>query len=170
MLKNSNGVTLIALTVTIIVLGIIATIGTYTGLETIENARYSNAISELKSMQAKINEIYEKYKDSDDETKLKIENQGKSISEVEDKADIAYESVLTNKKNNDNIGSLEDYRYYQSDYIKETLDLDAINMDFLVNIKTRTIMLVNGVIKDGVTYYSLSEIDGEQYNVEYIPD
>lgn len=37
----------------------------------------------------------------------------------------------------------------------------------MLNIDTRSVILVNGIEHDGTTYYSLGEIDGEQYNVDY---
>lgn len=167
MLKNCKGITLIALVVTIIVLVILASVGTEVGLKVIEDSKYYNGISEMKLMQSKINEIYEDYKDSDAESKAVIESKGESIDSIRRKANMAYLSVSKNKKNNENIGTIGDYRYYKSDYITEELDLDGISRDFIVNIKTRTVMLLDGATQDGTTYYALCEIEDEQYNVEY---
>ena len=41
-------------------------------------------------------------------------------------------------------------------------------MNYLVNIKNRNVILIEGTKSDGKTYYSLSQIETEQFNVEYI--
>ena len=38
----------------------------------------------------------------------------------------------------------------------------------MINIDTRSVILVDGIENNGITYYSLGEIEGEQYNVNYV--
>ena len=38
----------------------------------------------------------------------------------------------------------------------------------MINLTTRCVILVDGIEKDEKIYYSLGEISGEQYNVDYI--
>lgn len=37
----------------------------------------------------------------------------------------------------------------------------------MINLDTRCVILVDGIKKDETYYYSLGEIEGEQYNVDY---
>ena len=165
MLKNNSGITMITLVITIIVLLILTSITTYSGISSIESAKYYNAISQLKVLQSKVNELYEDYKNGNTEV---LEN-GESILEyeMETKATQAYNSVRDNNLNDTNIGILSDYRYYSSDYIRSNLDLEGINYNFLVNIKERSVILFDGVTLKGFNYYALCQIEGEQYNVKY---
>lgn len=165
MLKNNKGITMIALVITIAILMLLAGATTYSGLSTVRDSRYYNAISEIKIMQAKVNEWYEDYKHGD----TSIWDKGKNLSGSgkESQAIKAYNSTKKNNLNGIDIGSIAGYKYFDKDSIKNELDIDGISYDFIINIDTRTVILVDGIEKDGIIYYSLCEIEGEQYNVEY---
>ncbi len=161
-MKNNKGITLITLVVMIIVILILASVGTTTGLDVIRQSKYNRAVAEMKAMQTKVNELYEEYRSGD----LSADNIGTDIpSSLQTKAETAYNSV---KQTNSQIGELNDFRYYSSNYIEDTLDVDGIEDDYLVNIKTREVILIDGTKNDGEMYYSLSQIEDEQFNVEYI--
>lgn len=162
MMKNNKGITLITLVVMIIIILILASVGTTTGFDVIRQSKYDRAVAEMKAMQTKVNELYEEYRSGD----LSADNLGTDIpSSLQTKAETAYNSV---KQTNSQIGELNDFRYYSSNYIEDTLDVDGIEDDYLVNIKTREVILIDGTKNDGEMYYSLSQIDDEQFNVEYI--
>ena len=120
----------------------------------------------MKIMQSKVNEMYDDYKNGT----LEIENIGEALdaSGKYKQAESAFSSVQNNNKSDRYIGILDDYRYVSSEDIKNGLDVDGVDSDFILNIKTRTVILLDGIKKDGVTYYSIDEIDEEQYNVNYI--
>lgn len=171
MIKNQKGITLLTLTITIIVIMILSSVGTDVGLNMIRKANYYKAISELKAMQAKVNELYEEYKNDNTKVFGKDKNS---------KSENAYNHVITNLRNDigddlsDRIGLYEDYRLFDVDYIKNELDMEGIDLDFIVNVKTRMVILVDGVKgieKDSQNkyplYYALCEIEDEMYNVEY---
>ena len=149
----------------IIIALILASVGTTAGLDVIRQSKYNRAVSEMKVMQTKINEMYEEYKSGD----LIVTDWGISLdgvsSSLQTKIETAYNSV---KLSNSNIGELNDFRGYSSNYIKNTLDVDGIEGDYIANIKTRTVILLNGTKIDGEIYYSLSQIEEEQFNIEYI--
>ena len=55
---KQNGITLVALVITIIVMLILAGVATYSGIEAIENTKYTKFMAELKIMQTYVNEQY----------------------------------------------------------------------------------------------------------------
>ena len=61
MFRRKRGITLVTLTINIIVLIILASVTTYTGVNTIKNARYYNVVAELKEMKTKVDKLYEEY-------------------------------------------------------------------------------------------------------------
>ena len=65
MVKNSKGITLIALVITIAILAIIGSIATYSGISTLKYTRFQNAKAQFETMQAKTNEWYELSKKDD---------------------------------------------------------------------------------------------------------
>ena len=164
--KNNKGITLISLVVMIIIILILAAVGTNTGVSVIRESKYHRAVSEMKVMQTKINEMYEDYKSGEISD---ITTYGTSIdsltSGLQTKANSAYNSV---HDTNPEIGEEIDFMYYSSEYIKDVLDLDGVEGDYLVNIKTREVISVDGIKNEGEMYYSLSQIEDEQFNVEYV--
>lgn len=170
MLKNNKGITMIALIITVILLMILASIAISSGLETAQESRYYNAVAEMKTMQTKVNEIYEDYINADEAEQEKIRQYGQTIasSEKNAQAEKAYNSV---RQSNPNVaGNIEDYQYYTTSYIKDTLGVDGIDYDFIINIKLRTVILVDGIERKGNIYYAICQIPDEQYNVEYQDD
>ena len=169
MIKNNKGITIITLVITIVVLMIIFSIVTEKGFTASRQAKVYNAISQMRAMQAKVNDIYEDYINADDDTKKQIEEYGSDIESIGkmDASKIAYDDVKANNITGEEIGNLEDYRFYSIDYIKNTLDTEGISYDFIINIKTRTVILLDGIKRNEKTYYALCEIENQQYNVNY---
>lgn len=159
MIKNKKGVTLVVLTIMIVVLIIIATITSNIGIDLIQKSKYYKAIYELKAMQAKVNELYE------DNNNIEY---GESIpASILDIANEAYNHVNSNNKWSVDIGEFSDYKYFSKSYIKDELDMEGIDLDFIINLKTRMVILLNGVEMEGVKYFSLCEVENETYNIEY---
>lgn len=152
-MKNNKGITLIALTVMIIIILILVSITTTTGLNVIKESRYHKAIAEMKIMQTKVNELY-------DEDKNGI--YGEDINLEDSEIMSAYNLV---HKSDSNIGPIGDFKYWSADYIKNTLDVDGVDGDYIINIKTRTVIYIEGIEIDDDVFYSLDEIEGEQFNV-----
>lgn len=59
-MKNNKGITLITLIVTVIIMLILASVATYTGLNSIEQSRVVTFVSEMQVAQSRVNYIYEK--------------------------------------------------------------------------------------------------------------
>lgn len=168
MLKNNTGITMITLVITVIVLLILASITTYSGVSTINESKFYKAVSEMKVMQAAVNEWYENYKNGDNS----VWDKGidLNLSGKEEQAIKAYNSAKQNNLNGTDIGDITGYKFYSKNVIVEDLDVDGINYDFIINIETRNVILVDGIERNGVIYYSLNEIEEEQYNVGYEKD
>lgn len=165
-MNQNKGITLISLIVTIIILLILVTVGTNVGKSLINEAKYNNTISQMKLMQTKVNELYEEYKNGT----VSDENIGETIPDtLATKANQAFQTAKNNNRTEQYIGeNVSDYKYLSSDYIKNNFGIEKSELDYIVSIKYRTVILLDGVKKDGVIYYSLNEIEDEQYNVEYI--
>ena len=59
---NQNGVTLLALVITIVVLLILASVATYSGIDIIRSSRLNTFTAEMKIMQTEVNNLYEQWK------------------------------------------------------------------------------------------------------------
>ena len=78
-MRKEKGITLIALTITIIILIILASITTYSGISTIKSSKLNKFKQELEIMQSQVNVLYEKYRTEIEEGQ--VVNIGERISE-----------------------------------------------------------------------------------------
>ena len=164
--KNENGITLISLITMIIVIIILASVATYAGLSTKKSAEHFNAVQQLKLMQREVNSMYQEYKDGNND----ILKYGDEItSTIKTAQDENVETLSSNALDSLAVdeGERSNYRYFSQDYIKNTLNIDGITKDFLINMKKRSVILLKGIQKDGSTYYALSQIQNAGYNVEF---
>ena len=155
-MEEQNGITLITLVITIIVMIIITGVATYSGVESINSTKRMAFISELEMIQAKVNTIYEKRKTSI-EQKNYYDNLGSSINTLDE--GMILEPLGGTSK--------EGFRYFSRDNLKQ-LDLANINQDVIINFDTREVISLTGFKIDNKMCYKLSNMPGySKYNVEY---
>ena len=179
--KNSNGITLVALVITIIVLLILASVTTYSGISIINTSKLTTFTTEMKIMQTQVNQLYQKYKDGEtiqvgDETytgeailtmrknstdpnySTDIENSSlKSYSQAE-KVFAIEESGITDKTG---------YLYFNKNLIQD-LNIEGVEQEFFINISTRSVVSYKGLKYEDKMYYTLEQLPNSIYNVDYI--
>ena len=167
MKKETNsvkGITLIALIVTIIVILILASVGTYSGIEAVKTAQLNKFISEMKIMQIQVNNIYDKYKNGEEVLGYTgeeiINNIGLSPVQSQGKADKVFQ------ENTSGITDRSGYRYFNTETINK-LGIENVQEEFFINISKRSIISANGFEYNGNTYYTMEQIPNNLYNVDY---
>lgn len=151
-MKNTKGITLISLVITIVVLVILASIATYSGIDVVRSSKLTAFSTELKIMQTQVNALYEEK----DKTDIGDAIEG-NIKTQADKVFTAGESGIT---------SQEGYKYWSQEQIKK-LGIEGVEQDFFVNLEKRSIVSYQGFEYKGKTYYTLEQIPNGLYNVEY---
>ena len=171
---NNRGITLVALVITIIILLILASIVTYSGLNVVKFSKLTTFTTEMKIMQTKVNEIYQKYKDGDsieiDGTTYYGENKNGEESTILDIGQ-TLDSVNTqaNKVFTESASGITDtsgYKYWDNELVKK-LGIDGVDGDFFVNVEKRSIVSYDGFTYEGKDYYTLSQLPNNLYNVDY---
>lgn len=144
--ENGKGITLVSLVITIVVLLILASIATYTGIEVIKSSRLTTFTTEMKIMQTQVNKLYQEMKDGD----TTIKELGKEISKID-------QTQVNNVFKAVGIISIEErekYRYFDQDIIKN-LNIEGISGTFLVNIEKRSVISYEGFQDGDEIYYTL---------------
>lgn len=162
--KNENsGITLITLVITIIVLLILASVATYSGIEAINNTKYTKFKAELKIMQTHVNQWYEDLKSSNSEEfsnniKSKFEGVGAINNDAKAKSTLTTIGVTDEQ---------EQSKYYLlKKEQKEALKVEGVEQDVLVNVLDRKVVSYLGCKFQNTMYYRLEDTDF--YNVNYI--
>ena len=121
--KKENGITLMSLVITIVILLILASIATYSGIEVIKSSKLTKFTTEMKIMQTQVNELYQKMQDGD----TTIKELGKIISEIGNQTQVnnVFNAVgITTDKR-------EQYKYFDKDTI-EKLNIEGVSGTFFV--------------------------------------
>lgn len=145
-MKKENGITLISLVITVLVMLILAGIATTAGLDSIQNTKKTSMITQLEMIQEKVDTIYEKNK-LNKENSTYYNSLGQDISKVS-------ESKLTQL-----LGDTpkDEYRYFKVEDL-EQLDLDNITQEVIINFNTRDVVSLTGISVDQNIYYRLKDI------------
>ena len=155
MRKKEKGITLIALTITIIVLLILASIATYTGLSTIKSSKLTRFKQELEIMQAHVDKLYEECKNSDGTLDMdKVNAIGKDLTNL----DIEEINNIFDSLNMDNT---DDYRYFDKETL-ESLGITGLDDEYLVSIKDRNVISRYGFENDGIMYRNLYQFPDKE--------
>ena len=158
--KNNKGITLIALTITIIILLILASITIYSGKESIKKAQLESLKTNMLLIKAKAKEYVEQASFKNGVNKSEISEEAKN--ELKGKE----ANVSDYSKQNITINGGEILYKLTSDNLKEMGLKDVklgSNEEYLVkyNIKDVTVEVYNtsGYENNGTTVYSLSELE-----------
>ena len=176
-IDNSKGITLIALVITIIVLLIVASIATYSGIQVVESSKFTAFVTEMKIMQAEVNNLYDQWKNG----KITIDETTGNITNTADNSvigkDLTYNSDVQRQANEvlikvlglgSSINDLKEYKYFDHETI-QNLGIDAIDGEFFINIKTRKVVSYEGIEYEREKYYTLEQLPQGLYNVDYDP-
>lgn len=163
--QREKGVTLIILVITIIVLIIIAGIGITTSKTTIRSSKYSIFQTELKLMQSKVNEITEQYQKENKQIGEELrssDNQILNASEVIEQLNIkAQDAGIT-------VAEIKNgFRLCTVEYIEQTLGLENITRDYLVNLEQCIVISTECFEYGGTNYYMQEQMEEGAYNVTY---
>lgn len=159
-MKNKKGITLVSLIITIVVLLILASIATYSGISVIKSSSLTAFTTELKIMQTQVNAMYETEKE-------KAKEYGKRITGNEQAIKIFKELKEKDPQFvNIDADDIEGYKYWDKDWIEE-LGIEGIEQTFLINIEKRSVVSYEGFEYEGQIFYTLNQLPDNLYNVEY---
>ena len=162
-IKQEKGVTLAILVVMIIILLILSTVGVTSWNQTMEYSAFNEFTAELQVIQSKVNELNQnKRTDIGTEITEITENQKNTLN-VEEVKNI----IFKNKTDEEITKIKEGFRYCSKEWIKQNLELDSINRDYLINVEKRYVVSCTGFEYKNKTYYMSEQLENGQYNVEY---
>lgn len=174
MLKNNKGITLSALVITIIVLIIIASVAAISGISATHYIKYQNAKSQFQVIQSKIDSLYGEYsdiKDTTEKTNWKNDTFAGTIkgSNFETELDSSIVNQTLNGLTIDSTNQ-DNYMYLSTDFIKNSLKVEGISYNFIVNLDEREVRLYGGVEYQNEMYYSAKDFGINIVNYEKITD
>lgn len=160
-IKKDKGITLVALVITIVVILILASVATYSGMDAIKSSEFTRFSAELKIMQTQVNDLYEKWQNNEKINETEILDLGEDI---QSNSQIQQQASKVFREENSGITEQTGYRYFSKKTIKD-LKIEGVEQDFFVNVQTRSIISYNGIEYKDKKYYTPEQIG--VYNIDY---
>ena len=141
-MKSNRGITLIAVIVTVIIMLILASVGIYVGMDTVEHSRVVKFVSYMQIIQRRVDELA---------SSNNYEERGTLASEQSNA-----QTVLNSAKANGEIQNtvIGEYKYFDSETLSSQLGIDNIEDNIIINFKTREVVSLNGIEYKGQVYYT----------------
>lgn len=162
-MKNESGVTLVSLVITIILIFILASITTYSGIEAYKDMKKENYVAKLKVIQEKVDLITSEYDNWSGKAEGKtIKDYLKACFGIETGVDGETSLVqLIEEKG----FATANYYYLTADDVKNKLgisDFSDTDMSFAIDFGNRYIIEKKGIKLDGVEYHTQYDLPGGQ--------
>lgn len=151
--KDNKGITLIALIVTIIVILILASVTTYTGINTYKNAQVNKFVTQMQLLQAKVDDLVET------KTTEELNNIGLLPITTSQETNAV---VTAFKQEEITTADINKYKVFTTDKILEILDVEDVESSIIINFETREIISTIGIEHEGKTYYTQYKLPGGQ--------
>ena len=163
-MKNEKGVTMVSLVVTIILMVILASVTTYSGIESYKDMKKENYIAQLKVIQEKVNLIAEEYQNWEGKSSTTTINDYLTTG-IEGHAGLGFSKITDGETTlikliEDASENKVNYYYFSTDSIKEQLGLKGFEksgMSVAVNFGNRNVIEKKGIKQDNVEYHSLKD-------------
>ena len=152
--KKNNGITMMALIISITLMLILASISVGTSVESIYNTQLKGFYTRLDIIQKRVDEIAstdENYIDEDGNA-VYIKNMGIEFKDL----DLDQKENLINILNDYNINiNPENFRYFKAEEVFSILDLSEIEYNVFIDFDNRIVIAADGININGKKYYML---------------
>lgn len=146
-MKKENGITLMSLVITVIVLILIAGISIKSGTESVDDTRLEAFYTELEVIQKRVDEIAstnENYIDNNG-NKIYLKDVGTNLNDEQ--------TNLLTSINSNYVPS--NFKYFTANQLKNIFGLSDISQDVFINFSDRTVISANGIEINKKKYYTL---------------
>ena len=158
MRKNEKGITLITLAITVAVILLLGSVGTYHGLNLYRESKRVAFITELELIQRKTNETYEKLK-------IKEERYGIPYIDLGGNAREKVEAFATTFGISPE--AIEEFNYFNKELLESDLAVSGVKREIIINFNTREIYDINGVKTNEGTIYCVRDTTGGSVTVNH---
>ncbi len=160
-IRKNQGITLIALMTTIIVMLILVGVATTAGIDIYMSAQLNAFAAEFKILQVEVNELYDK---NDRGQIFPVNGEDKNILELGEELSpeqiTSLQSILQTTQ-------ITGFRLFTVDYLKNVMEIETITSDFYIDIEGREIVSVKGFQDGDEVYYTADQLPDGVYNPDY---
>jgi len=156
-LSNNKGITLIALTITVVIMMIIVGISVNVGTDSLDSTRLQGFYTQLEIIQKRVDDIVTTnegyYTTNEQGTRIYVDIKSQGGSDVTS-SQIAFLQGILAEEELTNIPASE-FRYFTIADLEEQLDLSEIDSNVFIHFASRTIISEEGIKVKEKTYHIL---------------
>lgn len=160
--KKTSGITLISLVITIIILLILASIATYSGIEVVKSSNVTAFITELKILQTNVDKIRSQKQKFDDSEGESIQTGTTRYNELLERLKLVKDYGYS-----DDAESISGYKFFTQQQLKDNLYIEGVNQSVFINLEKRKVISLEGIRYENQKVYVLEQLPNNLYNVEY---
>lgn len=154
-MRNNKGITMMALTITIVVMFILSTMTINISFDAYHVIKVQNFVAKMKVIQSKVDNFVEETGEVEEYPFTEVPNIEVLTKIIEsDTIDKTHSWVAEVDSNPDN------YYYFTPHDLEEKLGLKSQDMAVFINFQTRNVISEKGVKKDGKVYYRQYDLEG----------
>ncbi len=163
-MKNTraSGITLISLVITIIILIILASVATYSGIEVVKSSNVTAFTTELKILQINVDKIRSQKQSFDETEGESIQTGSAHYNELIERLKIVKDYGYS-----DDAGSIAGYKFFTEQQLKDKLNIEGVKQSVFINLEKRKVISLDGVRYENEKVYVLEQLPNNLYNVEY---
>ncbi len=148
-IRNNKGITLISLIITLVIILILVSVGTYNTLDSYKNAKKDEFIYKMQLIQAKV--------DSNDYDKDMLPEDTIDSSSNEY---IVIKNVISEEKL-EGI-NVNEWKYFSNEMLQSVFGLENLEDDIAINFSTREIISIQGIEYNEKIYHTQYQLPGGQ--------
>lgn len=163
-MKNTrtSGITLISLVITIIVLIILASVATYSGIEVVKSSNVTAFTTELKILQTNVDKIRSQKQSFDETEGESIQTGSAHYNELIERLKIVKDYGYS-----DDTASIAGYKFFTEEQLVNNLHIEGVKQSVFINLEKRKVISLEGVRYENEKVYVLEQLPNNLYNVEY---
>ena len=160
--RKTSGITLISLVITIIILLILASIATYSGIEVVKSSNVTAFTTELKILQTNVDKIRSQKETFDETEGESIQTGTTHYNELVERLKLVKDYGYS-----DDAESISGYKFFTEQQLKDDLNIEAVKQSVFINLEKRKVISLEGVRYQNQKVYVLEQLPNNLYNVEY---
>lgn len=161
-IKKESGVTLTTLIITVILLILMTSVATYSGIQVVRNSREQRFTTEMEILYTSISKIASERKEFNENEGEILEKNSEHYRDLLDRIDLVTEYGYSSEEE-----SVQNYRFFTPQELEEDLQIEGIDQSVFINLAEKKIISLDGVKYEGKTVYVIEQVSSDIYIVDY---
>lgn len=160
--SNESGITLLTLVIMLVVMLILLSVATYSGLQVVNMSKVKKFTTEMEILQSQINKLSSEKGTFDEDDGEVVESGSIHYQDLSNRLNLVSEYGYGNSEED-----MKGYRYFTPDELINDLGIEGVDQTVFINLKKKKAISYDGVKDKGKKVYVLEQVSSDLYVVDY---